>query len=131
MPKSKKAVLIVDDDTDVAYLISRILSREGYRILISFRMEDAITGFTSNLFEVAIVDIFMRGMGGIAGIAKMRELRPDAKIIAVSGGYVSMSKEDALRAARKVGADAVLPKPFENNQLKKLVGDLVYEAAAR
>ena len=54
----------------------------------------------------------MAGMGGLAGIEKLRELRSDIMIIAMSAGYSEMSAAEALEKAQEIGADAVLPKPF-------------------
>ena len=61
----------------------------------------------------------MAGMGGLAGVEKIRQLQPAVMIIAmsagyadVSAGYADMSAAEALEKARQIGADAVLGKPF-------------------
>jgi hypothetical protein len=50
----------------------------------------------------------------------MREERPDAKIIAISGGG-RIGNTDFLRVAGKLGADATLRKPFDGEHLLSLV----------
>ena len=63
----------------------------------------------------------MSGIGGIEGIKKMSELNPNVPIIAMSAGYGEMSPDNALKAAKKIGANNILAKPFEISQLMEIV----------
>ena len=67
----------------------------------------------------------MAGMGGLAGIEKIRELQSDILIIAMSAGYSEMSAAEALEKAEEIGADAVLPKPFPIAELFMTVSSLL------
>ena len=87
-------------------------------------MEDALRDFDRIKFDLVVTDIFMAGMGGIEGIQRMREIRPDVKILATSAGYSEMSPGAALKAAEKIGADAILPKPFALDELRRTVAVL-------
>ena len=117
--KEVRNVLIVEDDKNTVDIITRALEKEGIRVTMSMRMEEALMDFERIPYDLVIADIFMSGMGGIEGIQRMREVRPQAKILATSAGYSGMTSEAALKAAEKIGADAVLPKPFS---LKELAG---------
>jgi DNA-binding response OmpR family regulator len=125
--KNIRNVLVVEDDKDTVEIISRALSREGFRVTMSLNMEDALVDFARLKYELVVTDIFMRGMGGIEGIQKMRELRPAVRILATSAGYSEMTPEAALKAAGRIGADAILAKPFSLEDLraevKRLFGD--------
>ena len=123
MTQDIKNILIVDDDAEVAEMISRILSRFGYRTVMAFSMEDALMSVPSGRYNLVITDVFMKGMGGIEGIREIRASYPDLAVIATSGGYGEMSAEDALRAAAKLGVSWVLPKPFEVNDLRDMVSE--------
>ena len=46
---------------------------------MSWSMEEALLGFEEMPYELVIADIFMTGMGGIEGIQRMREVRPEVK----------------------------------------------------
>ena len=120
-------VLVVEDDKDTVEIISRALTREGFRVTMSLNMEDAMVDFSRMNYEMVVTDIFMRGMGGIEGIQKMRALRPNVKILATSAGYSEMTPDAALKAAGMIGADAILAKPFSledlRNAVKRLFGD--------
>ena len=61
------------------------------------------------------------GYGGIEGIERTRAKWPNAKIIAISGGWPNMDKHKALEAARSVGADYALAKPFSEEELLEAV----------
>ena len=123
--KEVRNVLIVEDDKNTVDIITRALEKEGIRVTMSMRMEEALMDFERIPYDLVIADIFMSGMGGIEGIQRMREVRPQAKILATSAGYSGMTSEAALKAAEKIGADAVLPKPFSLDELRKMVTGLL------
>ncbi len=116
--KEIRNVLVVEDDKDAIDIISRVLSREGFRVTMALNMEDALKDFARLDYALVITDIFMAGMGGIKGIQEMRRLRPEAKILATSAGYSDMTPDAALKAAERIGADAILAKPFSLDALR-------------
>jgi DNA-binding response OmpR family regulator len=114
-------VLVVEDDKYSVEIISRALSREGFRVTMALNMEDALKDFARLDYALVITDIFMAGMGGIKGIQEMRRICPEAKILATSAGYSDMTPAAALKAAEKIGADAILAKPFSLEALRAAV----------
>lgn len=123
--KKIKNVLVVEDDKSTIEIISRALEDKGSRITMSLKMEEALLGFGQMPYDLVIADIFMAGMGGIEGIQRMRKIRPEVKILAISAGYSEMTPEAALKAAEKIGADAVLPKPFSLDDLRAAAARLL------
>jgi DNA-binding response OmpR family regulator len=105
-------VLVIDDEEAHASLLARVITKNGHRVDVVHRAEDGLAKVRDRAYDLVITDVFMSGMGGIEGIKKMREVRADISIIAISAGFSEMSAEAALEAAREVGADAILPKPF-------------------
>jgi DNA-binding response OmpR family regulator len=122
---SRSRILIVDDDTSILELSVRALRKSKFDIVMADRMEEALAGFGADSYDLVITDIFMPGLGGIEGIRKMREAWPEVKILAISAGFAEMSSASALDAARKIGADAVLPKPFGPAELRDAVSDIL------
>ena len=122
MKIDRERVFIVDDEAFVRDSISWVLEENGYLPVVMENVEAALSLNTP--IHRIIIDIFMPGMGGIDGIAKIRELWPDAKIIAISGGYMGKSQEDALEASKIVGANSVLPKPFTGEVLLETLANL-------
>jgi CheY-like chemotaxis protein len=67
-----------------------------------------------------LTDIIMPEQDGIGVIMAMRRERPGVKIIAMSGGG-RVGKADFLSIAKMVGADAVISKPFDINELVTMI----------
>ena len=118
-------VLVIDDTESHASLVSRVIIKGGHQAHVAHSMEDALAEFENQDFDLVITDIYMEGMGGLVGIDKIRKLRPDVLIIAMSAGYEDMSATMALETASEIGADAVLPKPFPLEDLRKTVTRLL------
>jgi CheY-like chemotaxis protein len=74
---------------------------------------------------VVITDIFMPEMDGIETIDRIRAEYPDTRIIAMACG--GERKQDYLKVARQIGADATLAKPFATAELLQLVRRLMRE----
>jgi CheY-like chemotaxis protein len=118
-------VLVIDDEEAHASLVSRVFKKNGHDVAVVNSAEDGLANFKGGDFDLVITDIFMKGMGGIAGIDSIRASNPDVMIIAMSAGYSDMSAGEALAKAREVGADAVLPKPFPLADLMITVSGLL------
>lgn len=109
-------VLVIDDDKLVLYTVSRILRNNGDEVLTAQDGHAGMALFRSERPDVVITDIVMPEQEGFDTIMQMRREDPDAKILAISGGYRSRIY-DVLSIAAKLGADEVLAKPFEPQQL--------------
>ncbi len=126
MPKGLSLnVLVIDDTESHASLVSRVVAKAGHRVEAVESVEDALKKFENDDYDLVITDIFMAGMSGLVGIEKIRKLSSETKIIAMSAGYSDMSAEDALKTARKIGADAILSKPFPLAELRETVAKLL------
>jgi two-component system chemotaxis response regulator CheY len=123
-------ILVIDDDTIVRETIIHILEDEAYEVVSA---EDGARGmvvFRSEQPDLVITDIIMPEQEGIQTIAEMRKAKPDAKIIAISGGG-RIGKADFLSMARALGAMDVIPKPFDPDELLTIVRDCLAGRAGR
>ena len=103
-------VLLAEDDEAVRGLAARILVRAGYTVVPAMTTEHAlaIAGDLSQPVDVLLADVVMPGMTGPALAAAVRELRPDVRIVLMSGYTDSVLEEREL-----LSTDAVLvSKPF-------------------
>ncbi|NQV83177.1 MAG: response regulator [Rhodospirillales bacterium] len=122
MKIARERVFIVDDDALVRHALSQVLEDDGYDTIV---LENAEAAFALNQpIRTIFIDIFMPGMGGVEGIARILEQWPEAKIIAISGGWMGEGMKDALKAAKKAGAHSVLLKPFTNKELYEVLANL-------
>lgn len=106
-------VLIVNDQTDVLKLWQRIINHyDGLECKdCATDGERAIELVMETSPDIILMDIMMPVMNGLEATRKLREVRPDARIILYSA-YISMS-EDALRA----GADEFVLMPIPPDRL--------------
>ena len=109
-------VLVIDDDDLVRYTLSKILQRNGYHVATASDGKRAMAVFRDERPDVVITDIIMPEQEGIETIGLLRHQYPQMKIIAISGGG-RIRNVDFLEMARSLGADDVISKPFEADEL--------------
>lgn len=119
-------VLVIDDSPTVCKLVTSILTDQNIQVTQAYSMEDALEVLnTTARPDLVLTDIMMPGIGGLAGISYIRGKWPDMGIIAMTGGTEALSIGDSLAAARRLGADAVLRKPFEAEALAEKVESII------
>lgn len=106
-------VLIVNDQADILKLWQRIINHyEGLECTFcATDGESAIRMALETSPDVILMDIMMPVMNGVDATRKLRDLRPDSRIILYSA-YISMS-QDALQA----GADEFVLMPVPPDRL--------------
>ena len=109
-------VLIIDDDPLVRYTLSKILTSNGYDVVTAVNGERGFASLVDENPEVVITDLIMPEQEGIETIIRIRRERPDIRIIAISGGG-RYGNFDLLPMAQSLGADAIVAKPFEAEEL--------------
>ncbi|MBC8241812.1 MAG: response regulator [Alphaproteobacteria bacterium] len=121
-------ILLVDDDLLVSETLSAILQRAGYVITTATNGDAGLKELQSREFDLVITDIMMPRMDGIEAILAIRRRNPSQKIIAISGGSLEVDL-DYLKYAEKLGADGILYKPINTEQLLAMVGPLLQRPA--
>lgn len=108
----KKRILIVDDDENIAELISLYLVKECFDTEIAANGEEALEKFKSYEPNLILLDIMLPG---IDGYDVCREIRKDSNvpIIMLSAKGEVFDKVLGL----KIGADDYMVKPFDSNEL--------------
>ena len=123
--RKKQVAMFVDDNQVFGDLVSKMLIRQGDDNFVCNDYESAIDMLNRSNIALFMADIFMPGMGGIEGIKKIRDMSPATTIIAMSGGWGGMSAKNRVTAARKIGADACLEKPFTVKDVESTLQTLV------
>lgn len=111
---SKGAVIIAEDDSDILDLLSEILKNASFKVYAAADGKAAYELVSKQLDAVLLItDIVMLEIEGIELIRKTRLIRPDLKIIALSGGGIG-DKSTYLDLAKRLGAQDCIEKPFES-----------------
>ncbi|PLX41043.1 MAG: DNA-binding response regulator [Deltaproteobacteria bacterium] len=115
--KALGQILIVDDEPGMRRMISRALTRDGYRVESSASGEEALEKLFSSSFDLVVSDIVMEPMDGLTLLDKIRERAPDIPVVMVTAyGTVESAVE-----AMKRGANDYLTKPFSVDELGMVV----------
>jgi len=92
LPDSERGcVLVIDDEQDVAALISEILRRDGFSVQTAYSGEDGLAAVDSREFDAILVDIKMPGIGGQGFLAGLQANRPELveRVAFVTGSTMS------------------------------------------
>lgn len=111
-------ILIVEDTPLMRESLVDVLTASGHDVTTADNGLQAVESIAAGAeFDIIITDIIMPEMDGIQAIMEIQTLQPQARIIAISGGSARMEKGQGLETARRLGAVAVLEKPFEVDTL--------------
>ena len=115
-----KKICLIEDDELVRERIAIQLGELGYEVLQADDGEDGLKLIERDRPDAAVIDILMPGKGGLETITAIRRLRPDIRIVAVSGGG-RVGPRIYLDLAKQVGADVTLVKPLNIEELRAAV----------
>ena len=107
------AALIVDDDAQLAEVLGRLLSREGYRCTLAANAAEARARLTEQSFSLALVDVMMPRESGLELAADMLADHPDLAVVMVTAVDDAHVAELALQS----GAYGYVIKPFRPSQI--------------
>ncbi|MBW1786285.1 MAG: response regulator [Deltaproteobacteria bacterium] len=109
-------ILVLDDEKDACDLIERVLS-PTYQVVTFTDEEAAIAYFKTNDVDLAILDIKLRKMSGVDVLSILREVRPDAKAVMLTGFPTVQTAQRAIT----LGAYDYLTKPIDIDRLEEKV----------
>ncbi|HEV2722783.1 MAG TPA: sigma-54 dependent transcriptional regulator [Thermoanaerobaculia bacterium] len=113
----KGSILIVDDEPSVRDSLRRWFQDDGFEVGTAEGANDALTRLADRRWDLALVDIRMRGTDGIELQRRMREIDPEL-IVIIMTGYASV---DTAVAALKNGAYDYITKPLDPDDVAHLV----------
>ncbi len=115
-----KNIFIIDDSSFMQSQISSLLSDNGYEIV-----DRASDGFEAlkkfdlikEEIDIVTLDITMPMINGVDLLQRILKLKPDQKVIMVSG----MSKINTIRKCIELGAKEFINKPFDENDFLSII----------
>ncbi|MCF4097191.1 response regulator transcription factor [Maritalea mediterranea] len=122
MPK----IALVDDDQNILASVSMTLEAEGYRVNTYTDGASGLEGLTTDVPDLAILDIKMPRMDGMELLRRLRQ-KSDLPVIFLT------SKDDEIDElfGLKMGADDFITKPFSQRLLVERVKAILRRAQAR
>jgi CheY-like chemotaxis protein len=107
-------IFLIDDEDQVRILLQIALEGAGYRVLVAESGQHGLRLLQHQAVDLILVDIFMPEMDGFELIQRLRTIRPNSKIIAISGGSWEW---DYLDTAKHLEANDTLKKPLSLQEL--------------
>ena len=116
-------VMIVDDDEEICSTLSLLMKREGFTTLKAFDGETALKKIGVEAPDVLMVDVNMPKVDGMEVLRRAKEINPSMPVILITGYAEVPGAVEAIKA----GANDYLAKPFDNNDVIRVVRRAVVE----
>ncbi len=110
-------ILALDDVSDAATLVKRILERKGHKVFPFSEEEEAIDFVKSNEVDLAILDIKLKKMSGVEVLEEIRKISPSTQAIMLTG-YPTI---ETARESLNLGAAKYCVKPIDKDELEEKV----------
>jgi CheY-like chemotaxis protein len=108
---SKPSILIIDDDTTILRVFSRVFEHKGYKVTVAAKGAEAIQKLHEDYFDVALVDFRLPDMEGTELLPVIGKSSPQTIKIMLSGNNLQ----------GVAGADALLGKPIDPERLLSVI----------
>jgi len=119
-PEARATVLIIDDEPNILELVATRLEMTGYDTVCAGNAQSALRLISARPIDLALVDIHMPGMDGLA-LCRLIRRTSDLPVIFLT----SMGAEQERTRAMDVGAEGFITKPFDQKALVRTVGEVL------
>lgn len=119
----EETILVVDDESYILDVGQLMLQGLGYSVMTAGDGPSAIKIYTelSKEIDLVILDLVMPDMGGEIVYKRIKQIRPDAKVLFASGHYVGEQAQALLQS----GASDFLQKPYNIRQLSNRIRQIL------
>lgn len=112
--KTKKRILIVDDEVMLKMILKKILVEEGYAVFCVNSGRSAIRNIKRKKFDLVLLDLEMPGIDGIKTLEIIRKIDKDLSVILLSAHLT----KDSIKKAVKLGISSYIEKSFKLDEIK-------------
>ena len=116
-------ILLVDDEVTLLEVGVQLLEKLGYQVLLADNGRQAVELYKRNRdqIDLVILDIIMPEMGGDVVFDKIRQIKPDAKVLLSSGYSINARANEILNR----GGSGYIQKPFTLQQLSQKIKEVL------
>jgi len=123
MTKILKKVLIVDDEETLTWSMSKSLSKDKdkYEVIVANNGKEAVNQLKKSHIDLVISDIRMPDINGLDLLVHIKKEYPYTKVIIMT----AYGSSDVQKEANRRGSLYYIEKPFEINDIRRIVIDLI------
>lgn len=114
-------LLIVDDERSIREACREVAQSLGFAACAADSAEQAYRHLDNQSFDAVLLDLRLPGVGGLEALRRIKERRPEAVVVVVTGYGTVQSAVQAM----KHGAYDYVTKPFSVDELKMLLERVV------
>ena len=114
--------MIVDDERDVVNSLKKVLDFPDCEITGLTDPLEALRIIKERHVHVLLCDVKMPVLDGIDLLAMVKQTRPKTKRVVISG---TLNLAKATEAVNRAAVDRMVTKPWDNNELRRMVLDLL------
>jgi DNA-binding response OmpR family regulator len=118
-----KRILVIDDDSDICFVLERVLGENGF---VVDAYEDpflALRNFKAHSYDLVILDIKMPKLNGFALYREIKRLDKKVKICFLTAGQMYYGAYSDIFAS--LPANHFIRKPIDNEELLKRVNEII------
>jgi two-component system, chemotaxis family, chemotaxis protein CheY len=113
-------ILIIDDEASIRKPLQILLERAGHEVVSAANGSEAVRFWRQRAGDMVITDIHMPEKNGLEAIIELRQIAPQTRILAMSGGDLNR-RLDVLGDATLLGAVHTISKPFTLEEMLQAV----------
>jgi len=120
-PMTEQSNILVVDDDEINRMVVRVLmERRNYRVMEAASGPEALDLVKDETFDVVLMDLSMPGMDGLETTRRIRSDAAGKQLPVVALTAHTSHKEQQM--CLEAGMNAVLRKPFDSEQVDRLLG---------
>ena len=118
-----KKILVADDDPNVVFLISEVLTRGHYQVSQAANGVEALRKTRSEMPDLVVLDVMMPG---IDGFEVCRRIKADPALSAIKVIMVTAKTQGKdIQTGLSAGADHYITKPFKIGELSAKIKEFI------
>ena len=117
----KEKILLVDDEPAIRYMLTRLLTDEGYSVMPASSGDEAIEFASQTQFDLLLLDLNMPGLDGWETFEKLTTTNPLLPVIVIT------ARPNQRFTALAAGIGALMEKPLDLQKLFTTIRDLLDE----
>ena len=113
--------LVVDDKKVIGDFFNLTLGYYGHHITVAHDLLQTLQALKQNQFDIVFIDMMMPGHDGVEVLKEIKTLHPMLPVVMMTG----FSLDEKIRQADLLGAVTCLKKPFEVDDIRRVVKEAI------